>query len=273
MRSLFATLLLLWLCMGCQPESEPAPAEPTQTIATPQPQNKADSLALQIVEATGGSATWAQVPFLRFDFAVEREGERQIRARHFWDRQMGDYRVEMQVGEDSTVVVLMNINTREGMGYLNGTPLDSAATSERLEAAYGRFINDTYWLLAPTKVLDPGVQRTYVADSSNAETDVLHLSFQDVGLTPGDQYWFYADRATGQVTRWAYVLEKEPADQPPRSFVWTGYESYDTPAGPVTVSTRKEHPTDPFAILTDNVATPAEPPARVFSEPTPMLGD
>lgn len=260
-----SSLLILALLTGCASESETEAVAPDALVV----ETKADSVALRAFEAAGGPQTWAALPYLRFDFGSERDGTHRVAARHLWNRQTGDYRVEMPAGGDTVYVALFNVETQEGQVYLDGAPLDSVENAERLQGAYRRFINDTYWLLVPTKLFDPGVHRTYVADSSDAETDVISLTFDEVGLTPGDQYWIYVDRATGRVTRWAYHLQHFEADRPPTSLEWTAYETLDSPAGPVTLATRKQG--TGYVLVTDNLATPAEVAAEMFTDPTPRL--
>lgn len=233
-------------------------------------ETRADSVAARLVEASGGFDAWERLPYLRFDFAVFRDSARHLVARHLWDRRSGDYRLEIPAGPDTTHVVLFNVETQEGAAYVNGEPLDEASTEQMIEDAYRRFINDSYWLLAPTKVFDPGVRRTYVADSSTAETDVLHLRFGEVGLTPDDRYWLYVDRETGRLQRWAFVLQGNP-QAPPNFFEWTGYEAYEAPSGTVHLASRKESTAGPGIIYTDNIATPSSVEEGIFSDPAPRL--
>src|SRR5690606_15391957 len=137
-----------------------------------------------------------------------------------------------------------------------------------METARGRTINDTYWLLAPFKLFDPGVTRTYVPDSSDADTDVIRLSFDGVGLTPGDQYWLFIDKATGRLTRWTLVLESNPT---PRSYDWTAYQTLQGPQGRVFLSARKQDVGAARAVLTDNIIVPASVDSTLFTDPQPRL--
>lgn len=263
---LVALALLLAAC--ATPEETPPPAAdaPDIVMAT-----YADTLAMRTFEAMGGPEAWASVPALRFNFGLERDGEHQVARRHAWNRQTGDYRVEWQQGPDSAYVALFDVNdvtdnTPAGQVYLNGEPVAAEANEALLQRAYGGYINDTYWLLMPTKLFDPGVTRTYAADSSDADAEVIHLSFGDVGLTPGDQYWVYADPTTGLVDGWAYRLQ---SGRESRS-MWTGYETYTAPGGEVVVATRKASPDGTFALLTDSVSI--EPlPEAMFTDPTPGM--
>ena len=249
------------LSAGCAGDD----AQPT--AAMPPLETRADSLSMRAYEAMGTPEAWASLPYLRFDFGAERDGTRQVSRRHLWDRRSGDYRLEWTGGRDSVYTALFNVNTRDGQVYLNGTPLDAAANEEQLQSAYRGFINDTYWLMAPVKMLDPGVQRSYVADSSDAEHDVVHLAFDNVGLTPGDQYWMYVNRETGRVDRWAFRLQSGNEG----NFEWVDYEAHPTPGGTLHIATRKQAIGQPFALLTDHLEMPTEVPEEMFTDPEPRL--
>ncbi len=260
--------LALLIFTGCResPRQDTGAAADTMIVET-----MADTVAMRVYEAMGGPDTWAALPYLQFDFAGGNETSRTLRARHLWNRVTGEYRVEIPAGEDSTYVVLFDVDTREGDVFLNGADVDGETEQQMLEQAYTRFINDSYWLLMPVKMMDPGVRRTYEADSSANGTDVVRLSFEGVGLTPGDRYWVYVDHETGRVQQWAFHLQRQPADHVPQPIRWTDYKSIDTPAGTVTVSERKVG--DGFVIYTDNVDVPEELPEGAFSDPNPILLD
>jgi hypothetical protein len=258
-------LLTIHIFFGCAGEpAGPSPADP------PTPANAADSLGLRIVNATGGSAAFQALPALRFDFVSVRDSVESRRNRHLWDRRAGRYRLEWTVG-DSLLVALFSSDSvadgipLEGQVYLDGAPLDSAHNRARLEEAYERFINDMYWLLAPLKVMDPGVVRQVASDSADASTDVLALSFADVGLTPGDRYWLHADRESGRLLSWSYVLESGYTG----TYDWRDPRELSTPAGTLTVLTRKDSRSAPRSILTP--VAPAEIGAESFTDPRPLL--
>lgn len=253
------------LTTGCQPQ-----ADTSSDVVRPTLDTMADTVAMRVYDAMGGPEAWAAFPYLQYDFAVQREAGRYLVARHLWDRQSGNYRLELPRGSDSVHVVLFDIDTREGSAYLNGAPLDSARTDQLVQEGYRRFINDMYWLLAPVKTFDPGVTRTYVADSSTAEVDVVKLTFGDVGLTPDDQYWLYVDKESNLVQEWAFVLQGNP-DAPPNHFRWTNYAEYSTPEGPIQLASQKESVAGPGVIYTDNIETPTEVPDDLFTDPNPRL--
>lgn len=273
---LVAILIGGGLVIGCTSGSESdgtMAVAPTDTI---EPETRADSVAYRLLQAHGADA-WAAAPYLRFNFGVEGPNGAQVVARHLWDRTTGDYRVEWSTGPDSSYVALVNIRevrggVPSGTAYLNGTALDSSADRQARQEAYGRFINDTYWLLAPLKTFDPGVRRTYLPDSSTAEHDVIHLTFGNVGLTPKDEYWLYVSTETGRLDRWAFHLQGMDETTPPQPFDWTGYRELQAPNGTVHLASRKEAVGGNQALLTNRLDLPDAPPEGAFSNPKPMLG-
>ncbi len=262
--------------LGCSSNSGSSSASSPSGTDTLTLNTKADSVAYRLLETHGADA-FASAPFLRFNFTVESPKGTQVVARHLWNRSTGEYRVEWSSGEDSSYVAIVNVRdvtdgVPSGTAYLNGTELEGEPAQTAREEAYGRFINDTYWLLAPLKTFDPGVNRSYLPDSSTAEHDVLHLTFGEVGLTPGDEYWLYVSKETGQLDRWAFHLQGMKEEQPPQAFTWTNDTTLTTPeGGAVTLAPRKEAVGGNTAILTNELALPPTPPDGAFSNPEPML--
>lgn len=206
-----AAALALALAPGLSAaESEPAAVE----------------IAERALESLGGRDAWRGTRYLRFDWAVERGGEQVVRRAHFWDKWTGDYRLESATREGEPLVVVMDLGTREGQAWKGGQPLEGEALAKRLEDAFGAWTNDTYWLLAPFKLLDPGVSLKHAGEESqDGKTwDRLEISFDGVGLTPKDRYWFWVNRETGLVDRWDYVLKG--GDDPPTSWTWEGWSQH-----------------------------------------------
>jgi hypothetical protein len=261
-------LSLLACLLGCADAPTPTPADaasapPPVALAT-----RADSIAYRAVEASGGFAAWEALPALRFEFGIEREGQQRVAARHYWNKSHNRYRVEWPGGGDTTYVALFSPWPDDVRTFADGQPLEGGAAEAAAATARRRTINDTYWLLAPLKLFDPGVSRAYAPDSSDATTDAIRLSFDGVGLTPGDRYWLFIDRETGELRRWTFLLE---GDEAPRSFRWTAYQTLPGPGGPVYLSARKEATAAPVAILTDGLRAPAAVDSALFTDPSPRL--
>ena len=259
--------LLLTACTPTDVEGNVGRTTP-ELSARPALENGADSLAWRIVESAGGLDAWHGLRRLRFDFAVVRDTVETFRARHLWDRPTGRYRVEYPVGQDSTLVALFNVqrfapSAPEGAAFINGRPLDATPQQERLIEAHERFVNDSYWLLAPLKLFDPGVRRALAPDSARDAADVLLLSFDGVGLTPGDRYWLTADGA-GRLMRWSFALEGGGQG----TYRWEEPVRLPTPQGDLLLPTRKR--TAGRAIRTP-VHSAEGLPEDVFERPTPVL--
>jgi len=167
------------------------------------------------LEETMGGAVFAQARVLHFTWGVERDGQQVVAYEHTWDRWSGDYRVSGADRESGKPwLALFNINSREGRVWLGEDEVSGEDQAGQLERAYGRFINDTYWLLMPWKWRDPGVNLESLGPETidDKTVDVVELSFGAVGLTSNDRYRGYVDRETGRMTRWSYVLQTEEGE-------------------------------------------------------------
>lgn len=263
MTGAFLAAAAVVLLAACGQENREAAPSPDADLHSPKLVSKADSVAYKLVAAHGGFDAWPAVRYLRFDFGFETPDTVGIRARHLWDRQTGDCRVEWFAGPDTTYTALLNVNTRDGAVFVNGMPA-AAAREALLEAAYSRFVNDTYWLLAPLKVFDDGVRRSIAPDSSTSHQEVLALSFEGVGLTPGDRYWLSPD-SSGLLQRWSYVLEGWK-DRQASTYEWVDYQSFETPAGVVRLATRKTRVGGSNAITTANISLPESISRHVLAD-------
>lgn len=199
---------------------------PTLAHAAAPPPATAAALASQVLEALGGREAWQQTRYLRFDFAVERGGQEVVRRAHTWDKWTGRYRLKGRDREGHAFDVAMNLGTRAGRVLVDGQELGGDALKARLEGAYATWVNDTYWLLMPYKLDDPGVTLALDGQASRAGQtwDKLLLTFDGVGLTPKDKYWAFVNRDTHLVERWEFVLGGER--KPPTAFEWTGWTRY-----------------------------------------------
>ena len=230
---------------------------------------KADQLARELVTALGGQPAWENARQLRFDFVVEREGNRITDFHHVWDRYTGDYRLLGTDKSGAPFAVYFNVNTRDGVAFVNGKPVEGDEKKKLLDMAYGRFINDSYWLLAPWKVLDPGVHRDYDGEKTGPDgalCDVLRLSFDNVGLTPKDLYWMWITRDGRRMVQWQYVLGG--AQEEPTTALWKDWRTI----GGIALSLEKsmERGGKPLRILFENVAVSPSRDDKEFAPPAAM---
>ena len=223
----------------------------------------AAAVADQVMEALGGKAAWDNTRFLRFDFAVEVKGKTVSSRSHWWDKWTGRYRVEGKTKEGQAYVVLMNLNTRDGAAWLDGKPLAGDEKKKYLEKGNAVWVNDTYWLLMPYKMKDPGVVLTDegVVKEQAATFEKLCLTFQEVGLTPKDRYWVYVNAETHLVQRWEYVLQGEKP--PPTRWEWSSWKRY----GKVMLATDRTNAKEQERIFFPALAAPDNIPDSVFASP------
>lgn len=190
---------------------------------------RAVAIANQVMDALGGRKAWDALGGLRWTFGAMLGDSVRSSRRHAWDRQTGQHRVDgvNRAGQKYTIVHTVG-DTVTGMAWVDGTRIEDADSLHKLvKRADALWVNDTYWMLMPYKLRDPGVTLGYAGDTtmSGATYDKLALSFDHVGLTPGDHYWVFVNRANHRVEWWEMVLE---GDQPPPvRYTWGGWEQHD----------------------------------------------
>ncbi|MEO6871078.1 MAG: DUF6503 family protein [Chthoniobacterales bacterium] len=159
-------------------------------------------LAQEVWQASGGE-NWGTVKTIDFTFTVVKNGKTVASATHHWNVPAQTDEVKWK-GKDVTV------------------NLADPGTAEDAKAAYARWVNDSYWLLAPLKLKDKGVtvEAEGTKEINGAQRDVLKLSFAQVGLTPNDQYRLYVDPQSKLVTYWDYM----PKGDKGMSGTWEDYK-------------------------------------------------
>ena len=245
-------ILLLVFLLPCSP-TRSAEARDAAAVA----------VAEETLDAMGGKEAFAKLRTLKFDFVVERAGKEALRIHHVWDRWDGRYRIETVNREGKHVVTILNVQRPgEGRSWLDGVELDGEDLKKALERGYGRFINDTYWLLMPAKMLDPGVN---LASEGEAELDgkaydVVRLTFgEGIGLTPQDTYWAYVSRTSGLMERWQFVLTgQDPTTR--EGFLWSDWQA----VGGVRLALRKTSTDGASVIRFDNVSGSGSPDTDAF---------
>lgn len=216
MRAL-APLLALSLAFPSGCNSTPAalsPAADQRLRADAEP--RARELAEHVVEGLGGWDAWERARCIEWTFFGMR--------RHIWDKATGDWRLD-----EKGRVVLMNLHTRQGRVFENGTEVfDEVRKKEMLEQAWGRWINDSYWMFMPWKLLDPGVKLRHAGATSlpgGEPAQVLELSFAGVGLTPNNRYVVHVGDESGRIEQWSYFADAGDAE-PKLVTPWRGWKRF-----------------------------------------------
>jgi len=287
-----------------------------------------DPRALAIVEALEKAIApengWSKVGGIRFTYAVRKDGVTLTEYHHSWNVVSGQYRVDWQPQGGDARVALLNIGAkgRQGQAYVrliatgggptiesttDGTPATGQSLSSRpdwvrapapmerqiLATSYQRFINDTYWLLMPLKLRDPGVNLDYDGEKTIGKQtyDLIRLGFEGVGLTPGDHYWVYVNRDSHLIDRvdflpepgtrpdWVQATQDEgsakkaddaagggqaPLEGGQRtSWTWRNWQSF----GPLKLATEKSMEGGSISIVLKNIEVLSSMPDSEFVAP------
>ena len=263
-RTLIASLPLLLAAplataLFAQPPASPAAApNPPTTGVTSDP--KAVAVADATLAAMGGQAAWDGTHYLRFTFAGRRT--------HFWDKWTGRHRLEGKTKENESYVVLDNVNTHQGTAYMGGKPVEGDKGAKMVENSYAAWVNDTYWLLMPYKLKDPGVNLSYVGEQQldGKDYDEIGLTFGPVGLTPGDHYFAWFNRGTHLMDRWAYLLQDQPRDAAPTVWLWQGWQRQ----GQIMLAPHRVSPDGQKKLELSVILVAASLPVAVFTSPAPV---
>jgi hypothetical protein len=193
---------------------------------TPPSDPKAVAIADQVMKALGGSERWAELHGLRWTFGSEHNDTLRSARRHAWDKRTGLHRVEGKNRTGQPFVFIENIHDGSGRAWIDGAEIPADSAKKLMKTAFRMWTNDTYWLLMPYKLRDPGVILGYDGEVKEGDLtyDKVALSFDHVGQTPGDRYWIFVNRASHRIERWERVLE---GDQPPPvGETWEGWQEH-----------------------------------------------
>ncbi len=125
--------------------------------------------------------------------------------------------------QDSVLVKWDDYQVKFRTTTLDGwaTKADQEQTGEQLKEvlfeAWSMFANDSFWLVAPFKIRDPGTSRGYV---KLKEGEALLVSYSSGGVTPGDSYLWILDE-TGRPKAWRMWTQKIPVSG--LEFSWYGW--------------------------------------------------
>jgi hypothetical protein len=180
---------------------------------------KAMEIADKVMEAQGGRKSWDTTRFLSWNFFDMRT--------LWWNKQTGDVRIEMN--DPGNTIILLNIHDESGKVKRNNEIMtDPDSVSFYIKRGKGMWINDSYWLFMPFKLKDSGVTLTYVGEDSTemgVSSDVLQLTFENVGNTPQNKYHIWVDKSDNLVKQWAFYRENT-MEEPNFITPWLGYDKY-----------------------------------------------
>ncbi|QMU30675.1 hypothetical protein [Adhaeribacter radiodurans] len=173
------------------------------------------ALADKVIKNMGGMKNWNNTRYIAWSWRDQY---------HIWDKYENKFRYEKD-----TLVVISDLNTKQGTVYSKGKVLaDEAKRQEILNKQYAVWANNSYWFLMPFKLRDNGVTLKYKGEGktqTGADADLIELTFQNVGVTPNNRYIIAIDKKAGLVTEWSYF--KNASDEKPGfTRPWTDYQKY-----------------------------------------------
>ncbi|MEE8184747.1 MAG: hypothetical protein V3T95_05525 [Acidobacteriota bacterium] len=254
-------------------KNQPEPVEEASRFDPSLSDPKAIEIARATYESMGGEEGFEKAALITFRFVVEKDGIPSSDYEHVWDRKTGRYRLSGTQKDGKGFIAFFNVNDFSAGKpdqdvYISGRRLDDFESANHLNWMYGRFINDTYWILMPAKLLDPGVILKYEGESTDSNGqihDIILASFQEgTGLTWQDRYWVYINRETHLMDRWEYILMGSPEDEPRGVATWTEWTQH----GALVLSTVRDFPDKPFRIRIADLQVSETVSEDLFKRPT-----
>lgn len=105
---------------------------------------------------------------------------------YLWDKKRSLVQVEWENKK-----VLYHTQTLEGKAYENNSKLSNSKKTDAIKKANDYFNNDSFWLIAPFKLRDPGTIRSIVMQD---QQEALMVTYASGGSTPGDSYVWLLDQ-------------------------------------------------------------------------------
>ncbi len=151
---------------------------------TPQGQSgaAADELATAVLTKLNKPA-FDTISYLRWEFF--RAGQK-----YFWDKKNNQAIIEW-----GTNKVIMQLDSQEAKAYTDGREQTGESLQKLKAKAWSNWCNDSFWMIAPFKLFDPGTTRELVdvTGEENATKGLL-VKYESGGVTPGDAYlWLLGD--------------------------------------------------------------------------------
>lgn len=223
------------------------------TTSPEQTDEKARTLAKQVLKNMGGQQGWDDTRFLAWTF----NNQYQV-----WDKHQNKFR-----WEKDSLIAIIDTQTKEGKVYVNGEKISNLEEKKKhLERTYALWINNAYWLVMPFKLQDPGVNLKYAGEGKaldGTDADLLEMTFEEVGLTPQNKYHLWIDKETGLITQWAFFRNYGDAE-PTFTRRWSDYKDY----GKIKLASDRSNMQSDFRL--EHIAAPKEVSATVFNSPMPI---
>lgn len=147
----------------------------------------ADALAEKVLKAVNHEA-YKNTRYIDWSFGGRRS--------YKWDKQ--EHIVE--VAWNDAKVILQPNNMEKSVAYLKGEVVDN--NESLVKRAWDLFNNDSFWLVAPHKLFEPGIIRSIETIDGK---EALKVKYTTGGSTPGDSYVWILDENNRPISYQMYV--------------------------------------------------------------------
>ncbi|MEM7160899.1 MAG: hypothetical protein AAF487_00530 [Bacteroidota bacterium] len=214
---LFLLSLLLFTCQNAP--SAKGELRNEKSSLSDSEDDRAALCITKLMDAMGGEEKWNDLKYVSWTF---------FGSRHLvWDKV--NNRVRIESPKDSSTY-LINIDELSGRyAYNNSEILDEELLSEKIERGKSIWMNDMYWLFMPFKLKDEGVSVKYMRRDTTLKgekSEVLQLTFSEVGDTPQNKYEIYVDQSDNLIKQWDFY-EENTQNEPNRQWPWDNYNDFN----------------------------------------------
>jgi hypothetical protein len=143
------------------------------------PTESADVLAQDVMMKLGKEG-WDTTKFLKWTFRTDNS--------YFWNKEQN-----LAIIEWGEMKVYMNLDSVDGIAYKNDQLVPKEETKHCINKAWEYWCNDSFWLMAPFKMNDPGTVRSIVENVEIGEKGLM-VAYESGGVTPGDTYLWLLDK-------------------------------------------------------------------------------
>ncbi len=181
-----------------------------EPIPTGKVDPKTDQMVQQLFQAINKPA-WDSTAYVQWTF----KGMHTF----LWDRDRHHCKVTWDDYE-----VLLDINAIGGLAKKDGKVLPNEAASKIIRKAWEFWCNDSFWLNAPSKIMDSGTTHTLVNYEGQ---DALMVKYGSGGVTPGDSYlWFFDEKGLPtKYKMWVKIIPFGGAE-----WTWEDWKTVETGA-------------------------------------------
>lgn len=193
-----------------------AKAQSSETINA---KAEAKRIASLCMKAMGGLNQFNSTNYIGWNFFGHR--------RLIWDKIHKRVRIDFI---KSDITIISELESSYTKLFINDIEISDADSLKKYsEKAKSIWRNDSYWLVMPFKLFDPGVFLEYIGiEKSSDSTDAykLQLTFgENIGETPQNKYYIFIDMKTYLVKEWMY-FQADGLANPTLQNVWTDYRQY-----------------------------------------------